>query len=56
MAGGLRHPLILLIVSLAGIVRFSQGLSLVDTVGMLVCGAVAGAALAALAARRRRAP
>lgn len=45
-------PLILLIVSVAGIVRFSQGLRVIDTVGMLACGVVAGASLAALAARR----
>jgi hypothetical protein len=59
MAGGLRTyagPLILLIVSLAGIVRLSQGFRLVDTVGMLACGALAGASMAAIAARRRRAP
>ena len=56
MAGGLRHPLLLLIVSLAGIVRFSQGLSLVDTVAVLACGVVAGGSLAALAARRRKTP
>jgi hypothetical protein len=49
-------PFLLLIVSLAGIVRFSQGLSLVDTLGMLACGAVAGASIAAVASRRRRAP
>jgi hypothetical protein len=45
-------PLILLLVALAGIVTFSQGFRLVDTVGLLVCGVVAGAALAALARRR----
>jgi hypothetical protein len=55
MAGRLTRPLplLLLIVSLAGIVPFSQGLRLVDTVGMLVCGAIAGASLAALALRLR---
>ena len=47
-------PLVLLIVALAGMFRFSQGLSLVDTLGLLASGALAGASLAALAAGRRR--
>ena len=47
-------PLILLIVSMAGIARFSQGLRLVDTIGLLASGALAGASLAAFAAGRRR--
>jgi UPF0716 family protein affecting phage T7 exclusion len=45
-------PLILLLVSLAGIVGFSRSLGVVATIGMLVCGTVAGGALAALAAGR----
>jgi hypothetical protein len=50
-----RHviPILLLIGSLAGIVFFSRGLRLVDTVGMLICGLVAGGALAAIAAGRK---
>jgi hypothetical protein len=47
---------ILLIVALAGIVNFSQGLRVVDTVGLLASGIVAGASLAALAAARRKRP
>jgi len=47
-------PIILLIAALAGIVVFSRGLRLVDTVGMLTCGLIAGGALAAIAAGRRR--
>jgi hypothetical protein len=45
--------LIVLLVALAGVVTFSQGFRLVDTVGVLVCGVVAGAAVAALARRGR---
>jgi hypothetical protein len=48
-------PFVLLIVALAGILRFSQGFRLVDTLGMLASGVLAGAALAAIA-RRRRSP
>ena len=47
-------PLLVLIAAVAGIVIFSEGLRVVDTVGMLISGAAAGAALAALAAARRR--
>jgi hypothetical protein len=43
-----------LIAAVAGIVMFSRGLRLIDTVGLLVCGAIAGASLAAMAAARRR--
>jgi ABC-type uncharacterized transport system permease subunit len=43
-----------MIAALAGIIVFSRGLRVVDTVGMLVCGVVAGGALAAIAAARRR--
>jgi UPF0716 family protein affecting phage T7 exclusion len=48
-----RIPLVLLAGSLAGIAWFSQRLGLLDTIAMLACGAVAGASLASLAARRR---
>jgi hypothetical protein len=47
-------PLLVLAVAVAGILVFSRGLRLVDTVGMLVCGVAAGAALAAIAASRRK--
>ena len=49
-------PVILLIASLAGIAFFSRGLRLIDTVGMLACGLIAGGSLAAIAANRRRGP
>ena len=49
-------PLLVLIAAVAGIVTFSQGFRLVDTVGMLICGVAAGASLAALAATRRKKP
>jgi ABC-type uncharacterized transport system permease subunit len=42
--------------SVAGMVLFLQGLRVVDTVGVLVCGVVAGGALAAIAASRRHRP
>ena len=44
---------LLLVAALAVIVYFSQGLRLVDTVGVLAGGAAAGASLAAIALRRR---
>ena len=44
---------LLLGAALAGIVVFLQGLRVIDTVGVLVCGAVAGAALATIAAARQ---
>ncbi|MGH9254895.1 MAG: hypothetical protein ACRD3C_10040 [Vicinamibacterales bacterium] len=47
-------PLLVLIAAVAGIVTFSRGLRLIDTVGLLVCGVVAGASLAAIAAARRK--
>jgi hypothetical protein len=47
-------PLALLITAVVGIVFFSRGLRLVDTVGMLTCGVIAGGSLAAIAAGRRR--
>jgi hypothetical protein len=49
-------PLVLLIAALTGIVFFSRGLRLIDTLGMLTCGVMAGASLASIAAGRRRAP
>jgi hypothetical protein len=49
-----RIPFVLLIAALAGILLFSRGLRLVDTVGMLTCGVIAGGSLAAIAAGRRR--
>ncbi len=42
--------------SVAGMVLFLQGLRVVDTVGVLVCGVVAGGARAAIAASRRHKP
>ena len=44
---------LLLTLSVVGIVFFSQGLRTVDTVGTLASGAIAGAALASIAAARR---
>jgi len=52
--GRLAVPIILLAAALAGILVFSRDLRLVDTVGMLACGAIAGGSLAAIAAGRRR--
>jgi hypothetical protein len=49
-----RVALILLIAAVAGILFFSRGLRLVDTVGLLACGVIAGGSLAAIAAARRR--
>jgi hypothetical protein len=43
-----------LVIAVAGMVVFSQGLRLIDTVGMLACGVAAGASLAAIAASRRK--
>jgi hypothetical protein len=42
--------------SLAGMVLFLQGLRIVDTVGVLMCGVVAGGVLAEIAATRRSRP
>ncbi len=42
--------------SLAGMLLFLQGFRVIDTVGVLVCGVVAGGALAAIAAMRRNRP
>ena len=52
--GSRRIPFLLLIAALVGAILFSRGLRLVDTIGMLTCGVVAGGSLAALAAGRRR--
>jgi hypothetical protein len=48
------NAFVLLIAALAGILFFSRGLRLIDTIGMLACGAIAGGSLAAIAAARRR--
>ena len=47
-------PLIVLVASVAGMLWFSQGLRLIDTIALLACGFVAGGSLAAIAARRAR--
>jgi UPF0716 family protein affecting phage T7 exclusion len=47
-------PLVILIIALVGMVWFSQALRIVDTVGLLTSGAIAGASLASLAAARRK--
>ena len=46
--------LLVLVIAVTGMVVFSQGLRLIDTVGMLICGVAAGASLAAIAASRRK--
>ena len=40
--------------ALAGIILFVQGLRVVDTIGLLICGVAAGASIAAVAAARRK--
>ena len=45
--------MIVLIVAVTGIAFFSQGLRVIDTVGMLASGLIAGGSLAALAVHRR---
>lgn len=47
-------PFLVLAAAVAGVVAFSQGLRLIDTIAVLVSGVAAGAALASLAARRLR--
>ncbi len=47
---------VILSAALAGIVLFVQGLRVVDTIGLLVCGVAAGASIAAIAAARRKRP
>jgi hypothetical protein len=44
-------PIVLLVASISGLALFARGVRLVDTLGMFVCGALAGGALAALARR-----
>ena len=46
--------LLVLVIAVTGMMVFSQGLRLIDTVGMLICGVAAGASLAAIAASRRK--
>jgi UPF0716 family protein affecting phage T7 exclusion len=50
----LTPPVLVLAAALAGIVWFSRGLGIGDTVGLLVCGVVAGASIAAVVTGRRR--
>ena len=45
---------VLLIIALIGLSLFSQGLGAIDTIGMLACGVIGGAALAEIAALRLR--
>lgn len=47
-------PLLVLTIAVVGMVMFSQGFRIIDTVGMLICGVAAGASLAAIAAARRK--
>jgi hypothetical protein len=54
VTGRAAAPWVLLIAALAGMAVFSQGLRTVDTIGLLICGAVAGMSLAEIAARRGR--
>jgi hypothetical protein len=46
----------LLLLALGGVAAFGGGLRLVDTIGLLACGVVAGVALAEIAAARRKGP
>ena len=50
-----RRASIVLFIATAGIVWFSRGFGLVESVALLVCGLAAGGALAALAAARQKA-
>ncbi len=45
---------VFLVLALGGIARFSSGLRLVDTIGLLGSGVLAGVALAQIAAGRNR--
>jgi hypothetical protein len=47
---------VLLIAALAGIAFFIQGFGLLDTIGALTCGAVAGSSLAEIAAAAPKGP
>ena len=46
--------IVLLVIGLGGVTRFSRGLRNVDTIGLFASGVIAGAALAELAAVRRK--
>jgi hypothetical protein len=48
------RPAIFLLVSLVGMLWFSRGFRVLDSLALLVCGLIAGGALAALAAARRK--
>jgi hypothetical protein len=48
-----RRAYIVLVLALAGIFSFSRGLRLVDTIGLLASGVLAGVALAEIAAGRQ---
>jgi hypothetical protein len=47
---------VILSAALAGMILFAQGFRVIDSIGMLVCGATAGASLAAIAAARGKRP
>ena len=47
---------VILSAALTGIILFAQGLRVVDTIGLLVCGVAAGASIAAIAAARWKRP
>ena len=47
-------PFVVLVAGLVGIAVFSTRLGVSDTIGILVCSAAVGAALAVIAGRRRR--
>ena len=53
MMNSRRRAFVLLMFALGGIFVFSRGLRLVDTIGLLASGVVAGVALAQLAAARQ---
>ncbi len=48
-----RRAFVFLMLALGGIATFSRGLRLVDTIGLLASGVLAGVALAELAAARK---
>ena len=50
------RPYVFLMIALGGIANFSRGLRLVDTIGLLASGALAGVALAQIAAARKGPP
>lgn len=52
MMNSRRRAFVFLVFALVGIFAFSRGLRLVDTIGLLASGVVAGVALAELAATR----